>query len=36
MPLKNKRTVSEKGTPILLKDIADIGIGPELRRGILE
>lgn len=25
-----------KGTPILLKDIADIGIGPELRRGILE
>ncbi|MDY0220478.1 MAG: efflux RND transporter permease subunit [Desulfobacterium sp.] len=26
----------EKGTPILLKDIADIGIGPELRRGIME
>ncbi|MBU3950837.1 MAG: efflux RND transporter permease subunit, partial [Proteobacteria bacterium] len=26
----------EKGTPILLKDIANIGIGPELRRGILE
>ncbi|MDA3916561.1 MAG: efflux RND transporter permease subunit [Deltaproteobacteria bacterium] len=26
----------EKGTPILLKDIADIHIGPELRRGILE
>jgi Cu(I)/Ag(I) efflux system membrane protein CusA/SilA len=25
-----------KGTPILLKDIADIVIGPELRRGILE
>lgn len=25
-----------KGTPILLKDIANIGIGPELRRGILE
>jgi Cu(I)/Ag(I) efflux system membrane protein CusA/SilA len=26
----------KKGTPILLKDIADIHIGPELRRGILE
>jgi len=26
----------EKGTPILLKDIANIQIGPELRRGILE
>ncbi len=26
----------EKGTPVLLKDIADIHIGPELRRGILE
>jgi Cu(I)/Ag(I) efflux system membrane protein CusA/SilA len=25
-----------KGTPILLKDIANIQIGPELRRGILE
>ncbi len=29
-------SVDNKGTPILLKDIADIGIGPELRRGILE
>ncbi|WP_035235895.1 efflux RND transporter permease subunit [Desulfobacter vibrioformis] len=26
----------DKGTPILLKDIANIQIGPELRRGILE
>jgi len=26
----------KKGTPVLLKDIADIHIGPELRRGILE
>jgi Cu(I)/Ag(I) efflux system membrane protein CusA/SilA len=26
----------KKGTPILLKDIANIHIGPELRRGILE
>ncbi|MFH2060258.1 MAG: efflux RND transporter permease subunit [Pseudomonadota bacterium] len=26
----------EKGTPILLKDIANIQTGPELRRGILE
>jgi len=26
----------EKGTPILLKDIANIQIGPELRRGILD
>ena len=26
----------DKGTPILLKDIANIHIGPELRRGILE
>jgi copper/silver efflux system protein len=29
-------SVDTKGTPILLKDIADIVIGPELRRGILE
>ncbi len=29
-------SVDDKGTPILLKDIANIGIGPELRRGILE
>ncbi len=26
----------EKGTPILLKDVANVHIGPELRRGILE
>jgi len=26
----------KKGTPILLKDIANIHIGPELRRGVLE
>jgi copper/silver efflux system protein len=29
-------SVDPKGTPILLKDIANIQIGPELRRGILE
>jgi len=29
-------SVDDKGTPVLLKDIANIGIGPELRRGILE
>lgn len=28
--------VSSKGTPILLKDIAKIGTGPQLRRGIAE
>jgi Cu(I)/Ag(I) efflux system membrane protein CusA/SilA len=28
--------VDRMGTPILLKNIADINIGPELRRGILE
>ncbi len=28
--------VDKKGTPILLKNVADIHIGPELRRGILE
>ena len=28
--------VDQMGTPILLKNIADIQIGPELRRGILE
>ncbi len=26
----------ERGTPILLKDIADVDIGPELRRGLVE
>ncbi|MFY0639378.1 efflux RND transporter permease subunit [Maricaulis maris] len=29
-------TVTETGTPILLSDVADITIGPELRRGIGE
>ncbi|ACN13168.1 RndA [Desulforapulum autotrophicum HRM2] len=29
-------SVDDKGTPVLLKDVADIVIGPELRRGILE
>ena len=28
--------VDEKGTPVLLRNIANIQIGPELRRGILE
>ncbi|RLJ22436.1 CusA/CzcA family heavy metal efflux RND transporter [bacterium endosymbiont of Escarpia laminata] len=28
--------LSSKGTPILLKDVADIRIGPEMRRGIAE
>jgi Cu(I)/Ag(I) efflux system membrane protein CusA/SilA len=29
-------TVSERGTPILLSDVAQIQIGPELRRGVAE
>ncbi|MCG8633915.1 MAG: efflux RND transporter permease subunit [Desulfobacterales bacterium] len=29
-------TVDDKGTPILLRDIANVVIGPELRRGVLE
>lgn len=29
-------TVSENGTPVLLKDIADIRLGPQLRRGVAE
>ncbi len=29
-------SVDAKGTPVLLKDIANVQIGPELRRGILE
>jgi len=29
-------TVSERGTPVLLSDVARIQIGPELRRGIAE
>lgn len=32
LPLK----VTEKGTPLLLGDIADINIGPQMRRGISE
>ncbi len=28
--------VSEEGSPLLLKDIAEIGIGPQMRRGIAE
>ena len=28
--------VNKKGTPLLLKDIAEIGIGPQMRRGIAE
>ncbi len=41
--LKNKEDLetiplglNENGTPLLLKDIADIGIGPQMRRGIAE
>ena len=29
-------TVNENGTPVLLKDIADVRVGPQLRRGIAE
>lgn len=28
--------VNQNGTPILLKDVADIGLGPQMRRGIAE
>ena len=28
--------VDDNGTPLLLKDVADIGIGPQMRRGIAE
>ncbi|GAB1259663.1 efflux RND transporter permease subunit [Aurantivibrio plasticivorans] len=28
--------VNENGTPLLLKDVADIGLGPQMRRGIAE
>jgi Cu(I)/Ag(I) efflux system membrane protein CusA/SilA len=28
--------VNNNGTPLLLKDVADIGIGPQMRRGIAE
>ena len=29
-------TTDERGTPVLLRDIADVRLGPELRRGIAE
>ncbi len=29
-------SIDKKGTPILLKDVANVHLGPELRRGILE
>lgn len=28
--------VSENGTPLLLRDVADVGIGPQMRRGVAE
>ena len=28
--------VNKNGTPVLLKDVADIGIGPQMRRGVAE
>jgi copper/silver efflux system protein len=28
--------VNQKGTPLLLKDVADIGLGPQMRRGVAE
>lgn len=28
--------LNENGTPLLLKDVADIGLGPQMRRGIAE
>ena len=28
--------VDDNGTPLLLKDVADIGVGPQMRRGIAE
>lgn len=28
--------LNKNGTPLLLKDVADIGIGPQMRRGIVE
>lgn len=28
--------LNDKGTPLLLKDVADVGIGPQMRRGIAE
>lgn len=41
--LKNEQDIgniplgmNENGTPLLLKDVADIGIGPQMRRGIAE
>ena len=29
-------SVSATGTPVLIKDIAEVGLGPELRRGLVE
>ena len=28
--------VNDRGTPILLRDVADIGLGPQMRRGVTE
>ena len=28
--------VNQNGTPLLLKDVADIGVGPQMRRGVAE
>ena len=28
--------INDKGTPLLLKDVANVGIGPQMRRGIAE
>jgi copper/silver efflux system protein len=28
--------VNKKGTPLLLKDVADVGLGPQMRRGVAE
>ncbi|WP_261842016.1 efflux RND transporter permease subunit [Aliamphritea ceti] len=28
--------MNESGTPLLLKDVADIGVGPQMRRGVVE
>lgn len=28
--------VNDNGTPLLLKDVADIGVGPQMRRGVAE
>ncbi|QEQ96543.1 efflux RND transporter permease subunit [Neptunomonas concharum] len=28
--------VNQQGTPVLLKDVADVGVGPQMRRGVAE